>query len=63
MKARSATGVFGDPATQADEARRAERTPRDWAVDTLCFLLGVGFTALVYVDGTDQNLPKNTAKA
>jgi hypothetical protein len=33
------------------------RTPRDWAVDTLCFLMGIGFTALVYVDGTDQNLP------
>src|SRR5688500_15161829 len=56
MKDRSATGVFGNPATQADKARRAERTPRDWAVDTLCFLLGLGFTALVYVDGTDQNL-------
>jgi len=35
----------------------AERTPRDWVVDTLCFLLGIGFTALVYLDDTDQNLP------
>jgi signal transduction histidine kinase len=57
MKVRPSAGVFGDPVTLADEAHRVERTPRDWAVDTLCFLLGIGLTALVYVDGTDQNLP------
>ena len=46
-----------DPVTQADEAHRARRTPRDWAVDTLCFLLGIGLTLLVFVDGTDRRLP------
>ena len=57
MKVRPSAGVFGDPVSQADEAHRAGRTPRDWAVDVLCFLLGIGFTALVFVDGTDRRLP------
>jgi signal transduction histidine kinase len=57
MKVRPSAGVFGDPLTQADEAQRGGRTPRDWAVDTLCFLLGIGFTAIVYVDATERHLP------
>lgn len=57
MKVRPSAGVFGDPVTQADEAHRAGRTSRDWAVDSLCFLLGIGFTALVFVDGADRRLP------
>ena len=36
------------------------RAPRDWAVDALCFLLGIGFTALVLIDGTDQQIPTVT---
>ena len=60
MKARLSAGGFGDSDTQADEAHRGGRSRRDWAVDALCFLLGVGFTALVYVDGTDQHLPTVT---
>ena len=57
MKVRPSAGVFGDPVTQADEAHRAGRTSRDWAVDSLCFLLGIGFTALAFVDGIDRRLP------
>ena len=57
MKVRPSAGRFGDPVTQADEAHRARRTPRDWAVDTLSFLLGIGLTLLVFVDGTDRRLP------
>jgi hypothetical protein len=57
MKVRPSAGEVGDSVIQADEAHRAGRAPRDWAVDTLCFLLRIGFTAVVYVDGTDQNLP------
>ena len=45
------------PSPRLIEAHRVGRTPRDWAVDALCFLLGIGFTALVFVDGTDRNLP------
>ena len=57
MKVRPSAGVLGDPVTEADETHRGVRTPRDWAVDTLCFLLGIGFTALAFIDATDQNLP------
>ena len=39
------------------QAHREGRSPRDWAVDALCFLLGIGFTVLVFVDGTDRHLP------
>jgi hypothetical protein len=60
MKVRPSAGAFGDPATRADEADREGRSPRDWAVDALCFLLGIGFTALVYVDSTDRHLPTVT---
>ena len=56
MKVRPSAGGFGDPGTQPDEAHRS-RTPRDWAVDALCFLLGIGLTLLVFVDGTDRGLP------
>jgi signal transduction histidine kinase len=34
----------------------AARTPRDRAVDALCFLLGIGFTALAFVDSSERNL-------
>jgi signal transduction histidine kinase len=57
MKARPPAGGFGDSVAQADQAHRGGRSPRDWAVDALCFLLGIGFTALVFVDGTDRHLP------
>jgi signal transduction histidine kinase len=57
MSVRPSAGGFGDPVTQAYEAHRAGRTPRDWAVDVLCFLLGIGFTALAFVDGADRHLP------
>jgi signal transduction histidine kinase len=57
VKVRPSAGGVGDPVTQADEAHRKGRSHRDWAVDTLCFLLGIGFTALVVVDGTDRQLP------
>ncbi|HKH52311.1 MAG TPA: hypothetical protein VKA77_11060, partial [Mycobacterium sp.] len=57
MKDRPSAGAFGDTVTQADEAHRAERVPRDSVVDGLCFLLGMGFTALVFLDGTDRQLP------
>jgi len=52
-----AVGGFDDPVTQADEAHREGRSPRDWAVDALFFLLGIGFTALVFVDAIDMQLP------
>ena len=54
MKVRPSAGGVGNPVTQADVAHRVRRTPRDWAVDTLCFLLGIGFTALVFVDSADR---------
>jgi signal transduction histidine kinase len=56
MKARPSAGG-SDPVIQADQAYREGRSPRDWAVDTLCFLLGIGFTALAYIDATDRHLP------
>jgi signal transduction histidine kinase len=56
MKARPSAGGF-DPVIQADQAHRERRSPRDWAVDALCFLLGIGFTALAYIDATDRHLP------
>ena len=56
MKARPSAGGF-DPVIQADQAHREGRSPRDWAVDALCFLLGIGFTALAYIDATDRHLP------
>ena len=59
MKARPSAGGF-DAVIQADQARGEGRTPRDWAVDALCFLLGIGLTALVFVDGADQDLPTVT---
>jgi signal transduction histidine kinase len=57
MKARpSAAG--SDPVTQADGAHsEGRRSSRDWAVDALCFLLGIGFTAIAFIDATDRNLP------
>ena len=57
VKVRPSAGGLGDPVTQADEAQREGRSPRDWAVDALCFLLGIGFTALVFVDATQRHLP------
>jgi signal transduction histidine kinase len=57
VKVRPSAGGFGDPVTQTDEIHRVGRSPRDWAVDTLCFLLGLGFTALVFVDAIDRHLP------
>jgi signal transduction histidine kinase len=60
MNVRLSAGGFGGPVTQADEAHRAGRAPRDWAVDALCFLLGIGFTALAFIDGIDRHLPPVT---
>jgi signal transduction histidine kinase len=56
MKAWPSVGGF-DPDIQADQAHRGGRSARDWAVDALCFLLGIGFTALAYFDATDRHLP------
>ena len=39
---------------EADE--RIRRSPRDWVVDALLFLLGIGFTVITIVDGLDRNL-------
>ncbi|MEV6488459.1 histidine kinase [Actinoplanes sp. NPDC051633] len=33
-----------------DEHRRVRRSTRDWVIDSLCFLIGFGFTLLVTVD-------------
>jgi signal transduction histidine kinase len=49
-------GLLTDPALEADEVRRMRRSPRDWLVDALCFLLAVGFTVLAFVDGLDRHL-------
>ncbi len=49
-------GLLGDPSAEPDEARRIERSPRDWMVDALCFLLAIGFTAITFVDGIDRHL-------
>ena len=49
-------GLLTDPALEADELRRIRRSPRDWVVDALCFLLAVGFTVLAFVDGLDRHL-------
>jgi signal transduction histidine kinase len=57
MRLRPSAGGFGDPVTQAEKAHRAGSAPRDWAVDALCFLLGIGLTALVLVDSIDRQLP------
>jgi signal transduction histidine kinase len=57
MKVRPSAGGFGDPGTQAEKVRRAGSAPREWAVDALCFLLGILFTALVFVDGIDRHVP------
>jgi signal transduction histidine kinase len=41
----------------AEPDRPARRSTRDWVVDTLCFLLGLGFTVFVTIDlvrGTGQ---------
>ncbi len=43
-------------AVEADEVRRIRRSPRDWVVDALCFLLAVGFVVLTFVDGLDRHL-------
>jgi signal transduction histidine kinase len=32
------------------------RSPRDWLVDSLLFLLAIGFTVLTFVDGLDRHL-------
>ena len=55
MKVRPPAGGSDDPVTQAEKAHRARRAPRDWAVDTLCFLLGIGFAALAFVDGASRH--------
>jgi signal transduction histidine kinase len=39
---------------EADD--RIRRSPRDWVVDALLFLLAIGFTVLTFVDGLDRNL-------
>jgi signal transduction histidine kinase len=44
------------PAARAEEVGRPGRSPRDWVVDVACFLLAVGFTTLIYVDGGGRDL-------
>lgn len=51
------------PSPGADQAAPAHgpgRGPRDWATDGLVFLLGIGFTALVFVDGVDRQVSAQT---
>jgi signal transduction histidine kinase len=38
------------------EVRRIRRTPRDWVVDALLFLLAIGFTAIAVVDGAERGV-------
>jgi signal transduction histidine kinase len=47
-----------NPADSADTGVRRwpGRTPRDWAVDALLFLLAVGVTVLTLVEGRDQHI-------
>jgi signal transduction histidine kinase len=49
-------GQLTDSAFEADDERRIRRSPRDWVVDALLFLLSVGFTVLTFVDGVDRHL-------
>lgn len=51
MNVRPSAGGSGDPVTQA------HGSPRDRAIDALCFLVGIGFTAMAFIDATDRNLP------
>lgn len=48
--------VLSDSATAADTAARTGRTRRDWVVDTVLFLLCIGFAVLAFLDGTDRHL-------
>jgi signal transduction histidine kinase len=52
---RHLAGLVADPGLDADEVRRAGRSPRDWVVDVAFFLLAAGFTTLVVVDGRDPD--------
>ncbi|MDQ3714941.1 MAG: histidine kinase [Actinomycetota bacterium] len=63
MSVRPSVRGFGLSVTQPDESHRTGRAPRDWAVDALLFLLCIGFTALIVVDGTDRHLPPVTIAA
>lgn len=47
-------GLRSVPVVDTDEPGR--RSPRDWVADTLCFLLAVGFTVIIYFEGRDQRL-------
>lgn len=47
---------LSDPVPELDEVRRIRRSPRDWLVDALCFLLAIGFTVLTLVDSIDEHL-------
>jgi signal transduction histidine kinase len=47
-------GLLAEAAPDADEVPRPRRSPRDWVVDVVCFLLAAGLVTLTYVDGRDQ---------
>jgi signal transduction histidine kinase len=49
-------GQLTDPGDDAEDLRRIRRTPRDWVVDALLFLLAVAFTVLTLLDGLDRHL-------
>jgi signal transduction histidine kinase len=49
-------GLHTDPAVEADDVRRTRRSPREWVVDALFFLLAVAFTVLTLVDGLDRHI-------
>jgi signal transduction histidine kinase len=49
-------GLLAGPALDTDEVRQPGRSPRDWVVDVLCFVLAAGFTVLAYSDGRDRHL-------
>jgi hypothetical protein len=57
MVVRPPAGETGAPVTRAVEVAGAGRSRRDWAVDALLFLLGIGFTTAAVVDGIDRTIP------
>jgi signal transduction histidine kinase len=42
------------PALLTEDERPARRSTRDWVVDALCFLLGLGFTLAVTIDQAER---------
>src|SRR5262245_34880086 len=52
-------GPRADPtfsAADAADMRRVRRSPRDWMVDALLFLLAMAFAVLTFVDGVQRQV-------